>query len=179
MKSNLSSAATIAIRPYLVDDAEAMAAAARESVVEVQPWMTWCHAAYSVDEARAWLQVQVSAFGARTAFEFAIVSPAGHYLGACGLNRIDHLNRRANLGYWVRSSAARQGVATVAVRSLRDWAMENTDLVRLEIVVALGNAASLRVAERAGAAREGTLRKRILIHGVHQDAAVFSLTRGD
>jgi RimJ/RimL family protein N-acetyltransferase len=36
-------------------------------------------------------------------------------------------------------------------------AFEATDLVRLEIVVAVGNVASHRVAEHAGAVREGTL----------------------
>ena len=70
-------------------------------------------------------------------------------------------------------------LATQAVKSLAAWAFANTDLIRLEIVVALGNAASLRVAEKAGARREGTLRKRLFFHGVAHDAAMFSLVRGD
>jgi len=97
------------------------------------------------------------------------------FLGGCGLNYLDRFNRRANLGYWVRASETGRGVATRAVRLLIDWAARETDLDRLEIVVALDNNASLRVAEKAGAVREGVLRHRLWIHGVAHDAAVFSI----
>ena len=50
-------------------------------------------------------------------------------------------------------------------------------LIRLEIVVAVGNLASHRVAEKVGAVSEGTLRRRILLHGAARDATMFSLTR--
>jgi ribosomal-protein-serine acetyltransferase len=148
-----------------------------ESLAQLQPWMPWCHPQYSVIDSRSWLEAQVPAFQSGTAFEFAIMSVDGTYLGGCGLNQIDRINRRANLGYWVRSTATRQGVATGAVRALRDWAFEVTDLVRLEIVVAVGNAASHRVAEKVGAVREGTLIRRLMLHGALRDASMFSLTR--
>jgi RimJ/RimL family protein N-acetyltransferase len=169
----------IRIRPYELTDASLVFEAARESLTEIQPWMPWCHPGYSIEESRSWLETQVAEFENRTTFEFAIVSADGHYLGACGLNQIDTANRRANLGYWVRSSSAGRGVATVAVRQLRDWAFRNTDLVRLEIVVAVGNVASHRVAEKAGAVPEGTLRSRLLLHGMSHDATMYSLTRPD
>jgi RimJ/RimL family protein N-acetyltransferase len=164
------------IRPYAVNDAPAVWEAARESLRELQPWMPWCHPAYSLDESRSWLELQVRAFEQGTAFEFAIVSADGKYLGACGLNQIDALNHRANLGYWVRTSASGRGVATHAVRSLRDWAFRNTDLLRLEIVIAVGNIASQRVAEKTGARREGVLKHRLFLHGVAHDAMMFSFT---
>jgi len=109
----------IRIRPYRVDDARVVVEAALESTAQAYPWMPWCHPAYALDESRSWLEAQTAAFEARTAFEFAIVSADGRYLGGCGLNQIDAVNRRANLGYWVRSTATRQGVATAAVRALR------------------------------------------------------------
>jgi RimJ/RimL family protein N-acetyltransferase len=167
----------IGIRPYRLDDDAAIVEAALESIADVQPWMPWCHPAYSLDEARAWLGLQVPAFAQQTAFEFAIEDDDGRYLGGCGLNQLDPLNRRANLGYWVRSAATRRGVATASVRALRDWAFASTDLVRLEIVVAVGNTASHRVAEKAGAAREGVLSRRFLLHGRLHDATIFALTR--
>ena len=167
----------VKLRPYSLDDAEAVLEAARESLAELQPWMPWCHPDYSLEDSRSWLQLQVPAFEEGTAFEFAIVSSDGRYLGGCGLNDIDKTNKRANLGYWVRTAAARRGVATSAVCALREWAFDTTDLVRLEIVVAVDNVASHRVAEKAGAIREGTLRRRLVLHGTAHDAVMFSLTR--
>lgn len=167
----------IAIRPYAVDDTDAVWAAVRESMADLMPWMPWCHPNYAIEEARSWLETQALAFAGRTAFEFAITTAAGGYLGGVGLNQLDMANRRANLGYWVRSSATRQGVCTSAVLQLRDWAMKNTDLTRLEILVAAGNVRSLRVAEKTGAVREGVLGKRLLLEGVSHDAVMFSLLR--
>jgi RimJ/RimL family protein N-acetyltransferase len=139
--------------------------------------MPWCHPAYSIDDSRSWIEIQVPAFQRGVIFEFAIVSADGRYLGGCGLNQVDNVNGRANLGYWVRSTATRRGVATAAVHLLRDWGFQNTDLTRFEIVVAVGNVASRRVAEKSGATREGTLRSRLLLHGDHHDAAMFSFVR--
>lgn len=167
----------VLIRPCHADDAPAMHAAVRESLAELIPWMPWCHAEYSLQEARSWLRLQVQAFNERKWFEFAIVGPDGAYLGQCGLNQFDELNRRCNLGYWVRSSATRRGVATRAVLLLRDWAFAHTDLVRIEIVIAAGNHASVRVAEKAGALREGVLRDRLFLHGAPVDAVMFSFVR--
>jgi RimJ/RimL family protein N-acetyltransferase len=68
-------------------------------------------------------------------------------------------------------------VATAAATRIRDWGFANTDLVRLEILVAVGNIASRRVAERAGAVYEGTLRSRLLVHGTRHDAAMYAFIK--
>jgi RimJ/RimL family protein N-acetyltransferase len=169
-------AAGIVLRPYAVADAPRLCEAARESVEELMPWMPWCHPNYSLEDAQGWLEAQVKEFQAGTAFEFAITSPDGHYLGGCGVNQIGTLNRRGNIGYWVRSTAAGHGVAAI-VKLAYQWAMENTNLIRLEILTAVGNRASLRVAEKVGALREGVLRKRLLLHDEAHDAVMFSLIR--
>lgn len=169
--------ASVRLRRYTLDDVPAVVEAVHESLAELSPWMPWAHAAYSADDSRAWLRVQVPAFDKGEAYEFAIVSAEGRYLGGCGLNQIDSVNRRANLGYWVRSSATRQGVATAAVRAVHEWGFEHTNLIRLEIVVAAGNVASHRVAEKVGAVREGTLYRRLMLRGTAHDASVFSFTR--
>jgi len=167
----------IRIRPYRLDDAAVIWQAVRESMKELQPWMPWCHPGYAIDETRSWLSTQVQAFQQRAAFEFAITTEDGTYLGGCGLNQIDSLNQRANLGYWVRSSAASKGVATAAAILTRNWGFANTDLVRIEILVAVGNVASRRVAEKSGAVYEGTLRTRLIVHGRRHDAAMYSFIR--
>ena len=50
---------------------------------------------------------------------------------------------------------------------------------RLEILAAVDNIASQRVAEKAGAIREGIMRNRLVIHGKLYDAVMFSLIPGD
>ncbi len=168
---------TISIRPYEPHDVAPLFEAAAESIAELFPWLPWCHPGYHFEEAQAWVEQQVPAFASGAKYEFAILSGSGRFLGGCGLNLIDRGHLRANLGYWVRSSEVGKGVATAAVREVAHWAFQNTDLVRLEILVAVGNLKSQRVAEKAGAWREGVLRRRLFINGVHHDAVVFSLLR--
>jgi RimJ/RimL family protein N-acetyltransferase len=85
----------------------------------------------------------------------------------------------ANLGYWVRTSAAGRGVATNATRAAARFGFEQLGLRRIEIVAAVDNIPSQRVAEKAGAVREGILRQRLLIRGKSMDAVLFSLVRED
>jgi RimJ/RimL family protein N-acetyltransferase len=169
----------IKIRPYVSGDAQSLFEAAQESLSSVGAWLWWCTPDFTLEAARSWVDQQALAFPSKSEFEFAILSESGRYLGGCGLNAIDKRNARANLGYWVRSSVSGQGVATAAVRELVNWAFSNTDLVRLEIVIAKGNSASLRVAEKLGAVHEGILRQRLQIHGMFQDSALFSILRSD
>ena len=165
------------IRPYRLSDASAVHQAAVESVREVRPFMPWCRSDLTEQDQHSWIEAQISAREAKTAYEFAVVSSDDRYLGGCGLNQIDGVNRRANLGYWVRSSATRGGVATAAVRELVRWGFANTDLIRLEVVVSTTNVASLRTGERTGATHEGVQLKRLLLHGNEHDAVMFSFVR--
>jgi len=151
--------------------------AVMESREEIAPWMPWCHSDYSIEDSRSWVEMQETAFAEGTEYAFVIASPEGRFLGGCGLNFLDRGNRRANLGYWLRKSATGHGFATEAVRQLVEWTYANTDLDRLEVVAAVENVRSLRVAELAGASREGVLRRRIVLHEKAHDAVVFSFVR--
>lgn len=166
------------IRPLEKDDANALFNSVKESYNELQPWMPWCHANYSIDDSVSWIEKQISNFRTGEEFNFAICVK-DDFVGVCGLNAIDRTNLRANLGYWVRSSATGRSVATQTTRLLAHWAFENTELNRLEIVIAVGNFASIRVAEKSGAISEGILRSRLMLHSRTHDAVVYSIIRGD
>ncbi len=158
-------------------DTEALVEAVRESLPELLSWMPWCHAGYSAADAAQFIASRAAAREAWDAFDFLIVGAQGRLLGVCGINTINREHRFANLGYWVRTSETGRGVAVRAVGLLSSWVFEHTDLARLEIVAAVGNVASRRVAEKAGALREGTLRSRLWLHGSPSDAHLHSLVR--
>ncbi len=167
----------VTIRSYEEIDAHALQHAARESTREVFPWLPWCRPDHSLADARSWIRAQVEARRSGIAYEFLILSEAGEFLGGCGLNHLSPEHRSANLGYWIRTSATGRGVAAAAVATLARWAFRHTDLERLEMVVAVGNGRSRRVAEKAGACFEGVARSRLLLHGTFHDAMVYSIIR--
>jgi RimJ/RimL family protein N-acetyltransferase len=170
----------ILLRPYCTSDAATVYEAARESVHEVGMWLPWCHAGYSMKESKNWIKLCAKSWEEGTAYEFAIFdSRTGQYLGGCGLNHIDPAYKTANLGYWVRTSQTKHGVATTAAVLLVRFGLAELKLNRIEIVAAVGNSQSQRVAEKAGAKREGILRNRILLEGRAHDAVVFSFIPQD
>jgi RimJ/RimL family protein N-acetyltransferase len=167
----------IGLRAYLPTDAQGLYEAARESVAEMHRWLPWCHPEYTLADAVKWASSRGELADVGQEYTFVIVDAEGRFLGGCGLNQVNPVHRFANLGYWVRTSATGRGVASEAVRQLAQLAFQNTDLIRLEIVCAVGNERSQRVAERAGAQREGILRQRLLLHGSPVDAVMYSLVR--
>lgn len=179
MKTELTDG-TIALRPYRPEDADELYEAVRESIAELHPWMPWCHPGYSIEESREWLASREEVWNKGTDYGFRISdSRSDRYLGGVGLNQINGLYRAANLGYWIRTSAAGQGVATRAARLVARFGFEELNLIRIEIVAAIGNLPSQRVAEKVGAVREGVMRKALLVHGTAHDALLTSLVAED
>jgi RimJ/RimL family protein N-acetyltransferase len=167
----------ITIRQVEESDADAVLAAVRESYAEVSPWMVWCTADYSMEDALKWIRATGEARAAGSACEFLVFDSSGALAGVCGINHVNSIDRFANLGYWIRTSRTGRGIAPAAVLAVAEWAFANTPLNRLEIVAALGNTRSQRVAEKVGALREGILRSRLVVGGVPVDAVMYSLVR--
>ena len=170
----------ILIRPFREEDAGALYEAVRESISEVSPWLPWCHRNYSIEESREFIGSREIASQGGEWYSFGIFeTDGGRFLGGVGINFINRVHQMANLGYWVRTSAAGRGIATMATRLAAKFAFAQLGLQRIEIVAAIGNVPSQRVAEKAGARREGVLRNRLLINGESLDAVLFSLVPED
>ena len=179
MKLELSEGPLL-IRPFREGDASALFEAVRESVAEVSPWLPWCHQNYSIEESREFIGSRELTSQGGEWYSFGIFEKVGdRFLGGIGIIFIKRMHQMANLGYWVRTSAAGRGVATVATRLAAKFGFEQLGLQRIEIVAAVDNIPSQRVAEKAGARREGILRKRLLIRGESLDAVVYSLVPED
>lgn len=168
------------IRPFVSADADEFVTAAWESVQSVGPWMPWCNPAFTQEKALDWFATCDRERDAGRAFDMGAFCPAsGRFLGGASINQLSTNHRYGNIGYWVRQSCQRQGIAKQAVLMLRDFGFEQLGLFRLEIVAALGNVASEAVAVSVGATRECIARNRVFLHGKPADAHVFALTPGE
>jgi RimJ/RimL family protein N-acetyltransferase len=94
-------------------------------------------------------------------------------LGAAGLSQHNRLHRSANLGYWVRESCQRRGVAVAASRRVARFGFTQLGLARIEIVILPDNLASHAVARSLGAKFEAIARQRLWVEGRARDAAVY------
>ncbi|MBU6247239.1 MAG: GNAT family N-acetyltransferase [Xanthomonadaceae bacterium] len=171
---------SLLLRPWRSDDAGALEAAVVESIDSLGRWLPWCRAGYDLAAARDWVRRCEQGWADGEHFAFGIFDPTRQrLLGSVGLNQRNPLHRSANLGYWVRQSEQRRGVATKAVRLAARFGFRHLGLQRIEVVALPDNQASRRTAERAGARFEAIARHRILDHGQPKDAAVYALVPGD
>ena len=178
--TTLASDGRIAIRRFAPADLGPFYAAIDESRAELAAWMPWMHDAYTIADTRDWLAQRDAEWDARRDYSTIVVDVASReVLGASGFNQINHEQRIANLGYWVRTSRTGEGVASAAARLCARWGFAALGFGRAEIVVMRGNAASRRAAERAGARFEGYARNRLDLRGEWHEAAMYSLVPGD
>jgi ribosomal-protein-serine acetyltransferase len=153
----------IHLRPFHERDARAVYEAVQESAPDISYWMPGLHADLTLADIGNYIAAQTHLRAAESVYAFAIVDEEETFLGGCGLSHI------------VRP----HGIAAAAVRELARIAFTETGLRRVEIVVAVENAPSIRVAEKAGAQWEGRLRNRIAIGARVHDAFLFSLIPSD
>jgi RimJ/RimL family protein N-acetyltransferase len=104
---------------------------------------------------------------------------AGQIVGSIGLFHVDWVVRSAEIGYGVRSDQRGQGYASEALGALARWALTEGGIQRAWLTANTDNVASIRVAEKAGFRREGTLRRAGLEDDGLHDLAVFSLLDDD
>jgi RimJ/RimL family protein N-acetyltransferase len=141
------------LRSWAEQDVPAMLAAHRDPVI--RQWLR--HPATTAEEARRIIQARRAEHRAGTGFSFAMLraDPDGTVNDLAGGISI-RLNREAGsgeVGYWVAAPWRGQGTAPRALTAVCEWAFRLPwlrPLNRLELIHAVGNHASCRVAEKTG-----------------------------
>lgn len=155
----------VLLRPWRDEDAEWYAEAVRDP--EIQRY-TSEPAALTAEEVRtsfSGLNGQPHLAG------FAVCDAGtGELLGNVGL-RVEAGVGEA--GYWVIPAGRGRGVATRALRLLSDWAWRSFELVELRLWTRADNAASGRVAERAGYRRAPELDQPRMVKGQQWQTIAF------
>ena len=171
---------TVEIRAYRPGDADALYEAVCESISEVSRYETWCHPGYQREEAARYVNFWIEMREKKQAYYFAIEEPtSGTFLGSCGLSGWNPEHRHAMLGYWIRTSRTGRGIATEAARQVARYGLDNLQLIRMELPIAVSNRASRRVAEKIGAVQEGISRNRLILPEGPVDMVIYGLLRED
>lgn len=149
-----------------------------ESLTELLPWMDWVYSGYNFKDTTEWVAHAVEKWEKKEEYNFLIRDIKRDILvGCCGLMYPDADKTVAQLGYWVRSSEVEKGIATAAAELAVRFAFKEMKVPRVEILVDTANDASIRVAEKIRAEKEGVLKNRLTVHGEERDAVLYSLTR--
>jgi RimJ/RimL family protein N-acetyltransferase len=158
----------IVLRPFGEGDVPAVTAACQDP--EIVRW-TRVPSPYTEDDARVFVLSAPD-------HAFAIADQeTGELLGAIDARTLP--DGVVDIGYWVCPEARGRGAASRALVLLSRWAFDELGAGRVQVKVEPGNVASLRVAQKAGFEREGTLRAVLEIRGRRRDAVMLALVPED
>lgn len=173
-----ASGGAVTVRAYESAHTDALFAAVTESIEELSRYETWCHPGYTLEEAGEYVDWWRESWASGRAYYFAVEEiGTGEFVGSCGLSDLIREHKRAGLGFWIRSARTGNGFATDAARLVSRLAFEDLGLERVELEIAVDNAASRRVADKLGCKFEGVLRKRLVLPTGPTDTAMYSLVR--
>lgn len=156
-----------------------MNAAIRESIAELRPWMSFATPVPTVDETERFVIETFRAFEDKRGFGFRLVEKqTGAFAGNIGTHSFNWSVPACEIGYWVRTCCTGLGYASEATRALTVMVFNLLRMERVGIRCDSRNAASRRVAEKAGFRYEGTLRcDSRAPDGSLRDTLVFSMIR--
>jgi RimJ/RimL family protein N-acetyltransferase len=160
------------LRSWREDDVPAIHAACQDP--EIQRWIPLIPRPYELEHARAFVADELGL----GPYQFAIEA-AGRVVGSIGV-RVDEASATGHIGYWCAADLRGRGIVTRALLRLCRFGLEDLHLARLELIADPDNAASQRVAEKAGFRREAVLRSHMLHpDGRRRDSVMFSLLPGE
>ncbi len=172
----------LVVRCYEPRDAPLLKEAIDSSLEHLRPWMPWAHQEpQTLDEKTGLIKQFRANFDSGENFTCGIFSAdETEQLGGTGLHpRIDPGG--LEIGYWVRASATRQGIATESSAALTRAGFEVCGADRIEIRIEPRNQASFGIPRRLGFVEEATLRRRLPARGAGplRDVTIFTMFRED
>lgn len=140
----------------------------------LRQWLPWVDATHSVEDSRAFIKQTLKQFARGDGFVAGIWC-GNEFAGTIGTHKLDRLNRKVEIGYWIAARFQRRGIVTSACRAVIDHAFQEWELNRVEIHCAPQNRKSCAIPERLGFQREALLREAQLLDGRYVDSVVYGI----
>ena len=163
------------LRPWRTEDADDLAAVLNHKQVldNLRDGLPY---PYTRADAENFIAAMLAA-DPNKVFAFAITID-NKAVGSIGAFRQENIHyRTAEMGYYIAPSLWGHGLASSAVKQLRAYIFQNTDILRIFAEPFAENLASCRVLEKSGFQLEGVLRSNALKNGVVRDMKLYARIR--
>jgi ribosomal-protein-serine acetyltransferase len=144
----------------------------------LRKWLPWVDDTIGVGNTLNFIRTSLQQFANNEGFSAGIWF--GHeYAGTIGAHKINWVDRKVEIGYWLASKFQGKGIVTDACRAMIDHAFEEWKLNRVEIRCAPANKKSCAIPQRLGFQLEGVLRKSQFLGGKYVDTNVYGMLARD
>ena len=143
----------------------------------LREWLPFIDVTLAEDDTLAFIRSALGKFSSNDGFAAGIWGD--EFMGVIGTKKIDWLNRKVEVGYWLGREFQGRGVMTEACRVIANHLLCDLELNRVEIQCATGNKKSAAIPRRLGFALEGTRREAELVNGKFLDLLLFGMLKKD
>lgn len=141
------------IRTPILGDEKPLNQAIQESLSELRQWMPWASNP-GFDPTIRFIKSGIENWRSEHQKNFPMVivlKETQEIIGASGYNdRSNPIVPFYEIGYWLATKYTNCGLATEVVSALTQYAFEKLSAARVQIVIQVDNAHSIRVAEKCG-----------------------------
>jgi ribosomal-protein-serine acetyltransferase len=140
----------------------------------LREWLPFVDATLVEDDTLSFIRATLQQFASNEGFVAGIWN-GEQVIGVIGTRKIDWLNSKVEIGYWIARAFQGRGIMTEACRAVVDHAFSGLAVNRVEIQCATGNARSAAIPKRLGFTLEGTRREAEMVNGKFHDLLLFSM----
>ena len=162
-----------------IEDAEHIFKAIDSQREYLGKWLPFVEFTKSVKDSLDYVNSVVTMPEECKEYQFSVFC-GGDFAGLVGFKGTDRLNRKSEIGYWLREEFQGSGIITDSLRALIKFGFSELNLNRIQIKCAPDNVKSNNIPKRLGFSFEGVERDSEFVHeGVFRDANVWSLVKKD
>jgi ribosomal-protein-serine acetyltransferase len=144
----------VVIRTLTPDDDQELFELVEANRDRLHAWMPWEPTTKAVSDTREFIERGLASEHDREANGIWV---DGRLAGTIGM-RLDLMDQKAEIGYWIDRETEGRGIVTRACERFLSFAFDELGLHRVELDAAVGNTRSRAVAERLGMTQEGIAR---------------------
>lgn len=128
------------------------------------------------EREKQWFESQIAM---KDTYNFAIEDiETGLYIGGCGINKVDWMNRVATVGIYIGDEDFRgKGYGTEAMELLVDFIFNQMNINRIQLFVFSFNERAIRSYKKVGFVEEGRLKQSVFRNGRYYDEIIMSILR--
>jgi ribosomal-protein-serine acetyltransferase len=168
--------AGLLLRTSRLSDAAAHWALLEANRDYLKPWMPWAHFITEPKQYETFIRNLHK--NRRLDLEYGYqIMLHGRMVGRISIVRMDHQNRKCEIGYWVSAEHQGKGIVTKVTQAIIDQAFNVLDFERVEIRCAIKNERSAAVPKRLGFQLEGVLRHAEKSEAGYRDLQLWAQTK--
>ena len=161
----------VGLRPFRLDDAGDLAREVQDP--EIVRWMA-IPLPYTIDDAQGFVETTADKWQNREAAHFVLTAGASDQLaGYMGALAVEDGMKAVEIGYWVAADHRGRGLTLRALDLLVPWLKNTLNPQRIELGMIEGNAASARIAEKAGFVLPRVDEAAVTLDGVPTDEIIY------